>query len=451
MGVRKTHEEFVNDFKAKNKHFGDIILESNYIDCHTDIKCKCKICSLEWNINPSCLLAGHGCRRCAGKMQKTHDEFVKEFNEKSRYSGKIKFLTEYHSAKEKMLCKCNVCGHEWESKPSNLLHNRGCPKCNQIVYTVDDMKRMGNDIGIDIIATEYKNVNTKIPFICRKHLDLGIQYTTMRTLIKGQCSCKGCRYKKVHDKRIPDLNTVKIEFEEKGLILLENYYINCKTPMRCICSKHKNIGEMLKTYDFVRNSMTYPCEECRNEAVIGVPRTPVSEIKELLERNGFEYVDCYIVPKNLMVVAKCFNHKEPMMFKRIMSKLRSEDGYMKCPYCNTSRLEIKIGNVLQNMGIEYETQKKFDDLLGINGGKLSYDFYIPSLNVAIEGNGSQHYKPSETFGGEKQFEKQLEHDKRKREYALLHGFKLIEIPYYEFRFIEDILAKELNLEVKEVS
>jgi Zn finger protein HypA/HybF involved in hydrogenase expression len=250
---------------------------------------------------------------------------------------------------------------------------------------------------------------------------------------------------------VTDFDVVKSEFENKGLILLEDHYENCKTPMRCLCSKHQDNGEMLKTYDFVHNSMTYPCNKCRDEAVIGIPRTPVNEIKELLERNGFEYVDSYIVPKNLMVVAKCFNHKEPMMFKRTMSKLRSEDGYMKCPYCNTSRLEIKIGNVLQNMGIEYETQKKFDDLLGINGGKLSYDFYIPSLNVAIEGNGSQHYKPSETFGGEKQFEKQLEHDKRKREYALLHGFKLIEIPYYEFRFIENILAKELNLEVKEVS
>lgn len=46
----------------------------------------------------------------------------------------------------------------------------------------------------------------------------------------------------------------------------------------------------------------------------------------------------------------------------------------------------------------------------------------------------------------KDFEKQLEHDRRKREYAKQHNIKLLEIWYYDMDNIEDILVKKLNLE-----
>lgn len=45
----------------------------------------------------------------------------------------------------------------------------------------------------------------------------------------------------------------------------------------------------------------------------------------------------------------------------------------------------------------------------------------------------------------KDFERQLEHDKRKREYAKQHNIKLLEIWYYDIDNIENILVKELNL------
>ena len=48
------------------------------------------------------------------------------------------------------------------------------------------------------------------------------------------------------------------------------------------------------------------------------------------------------------------------------------------------------------------------------------------------------------FGGEKQFEIQQEHDKRKQEYAKAHDIKLLEIWYYDNDNIEEILNKELN-------
>lgn len=82
---------------------------------------------------------------------------------------------------------------------------------------------------------------------------------------------------------------------------------------------------------------------------------------------------------------------------------------------------------LDGCGIRYEYQKSFPDLVGKNGGLLSYDFLLVDQNVLLELHGLQHYQPIEWFGGQSGFETQQLHDFRKREYAESHGFTLIEI------------------------
>ena len=68
---------------------------------------------------------------------------------------------------------------------------------------------------------------------------------------------------------------------------------------------------------------------------------------------------------------------------------------------------------------------------------------MPEYNIGIEYQGEQHEKVNNFFGGERQLEIQLEHDKRKREYAKNHNIKLLEIWYYDFNNIEEILKSQL--------
>jgi len=99
----------------------------------------------------------------------------------------------------------------------------------------------------------------------------------------------------------------------------------------------------------------------------------------------------------------------------------------RCPICRSSIGETLTEQALQELEVNYERQKTFNDLYII--GKLSYDFYLPEYKLLIEYQGIQHYEPVEHFGGEEQFTTQKERDRRKREYAKLRGIDILEIPY----------------------
>ena len=122
---------------------------------------------------------------------------------------------------------------------------------------------------------------------------------------------------------------------------------------------------------------------------------------------------------------------------------------VNCPFLITYRGENYIKQYLQKNNISFNTQKKFSDLFGIGDGQLSYDFSISDEKhkyILIEYNGIQHYEANDYFGGEEQFKKQKEHDKRKRNYAKKHGYKLITIKYtYDtYESVEEYLDKELK-------
>ena len=77
---------------------------------------------------------------------------------------------------------------------------------------------------------------------------------------------------------------------------------------------------------------------------------------------------------------------------------------------------------------------------------LSYDFYLPKYNLLIEYQGNYHDGTvNKEVQSDEKFNRQQEHDKRKREYAKKNNIKLLEIWYWDFDNIEGILKRELNL------
>ena len=108
-------------------------------------------------------------------------------------------------------------------------------------------------------------------------------------------------------------------------------------------------------------------------------------------------------------------------------------------------MERSVMNYLDEVGITYDYQKRFDWL-----GRQSLDFYLPYYNVGIECQGEQHFFPVECFGGEDSFIECQKRDKKKKALCEENGIKLlyysnlgIEYPYDVFEDL-DLLFKEIK-------
>lgn len=102
--------------------------------------------------------------------------------------------------------------------------------------------------------------------------------------------------------------------------------------------------------------------------------------------------------------------------------LRREDAQFSCG-CIKSKGELKIKQILLNENINFISQYVFDDL-----PLRFFDFYIPSLKIAIEYDGEQHFNKNSKY----YTEEGIIRDKEKNNYCLLNNILLYRIPYWSY-------------------
>ena len=138
---------------------------------------------------------------------------------------------------------------------------------------------------------------------------------------------------------------------------------------------------------------------------------------------------------------KCPDSKHKDYFRDINS---SGKYNFRCPSCDFSKGEKRIEDWLNIHLITYESQKAFNNLIGLGNRNLTYDFYLPKQNLLIEYQGEFHKQnivPNQT---KEQFKYQQEHDRRKKQYTIDNNINFLEIWYWDFNNIESILEKEVN-------
>lgn len=100
-----------------------------------------------------------------------------------------------------------------------------------------------------------------------------------------------------------------------------------------------------------------------------------------------------------------------------------------------SRGEIKIAEILDQAGLDYQEEYTFKDLVSRSNHPLRFDFAVfddnGNIDFLIEYQGEQHYKAKSKFGGAEGLRKQQYYDMLKREYCKKHGIKLIAIPWLD--------------------
>ena len=239
----RTHEQFMQEFYEKNPNAQDITILNHYVNSSTKILCKCKKDGYEWSVRPAGLLRGSGCRKCAGSLKKTHEQFMQEFYENNTHAKDIEILSKYVNYMSKLKVKCKICGNEWEVMAGSLLRNIGCPRCyfNRIAKeqarTHEEFLEVMQENHPDIkVLGEYKNARFKIKFRCKV---CGNEwYTQPEILLRGS----GC----------PKCNTSK--GEKRIAQYLDNLGINYIYDKRYFKDLYSTSGTLLRP-DFILPSL----------------------------------------------------------------------------------------------------------------------------------------------------------------------------------------------------
>ena len=247
-------------------------------------------------------------------------------------------------------------------------------------------------------------------------------------LRKGKVKSCGClNAKAISEKRT--INLVGQQFNRLTVIeRVENrnkiVYWKCK----CSCG---NIVEVSSWN--LRSGHTQSCgclqkENTSKESVIDIAGKRFGNLLVLRQgesKNGKAYWICQ---------CDCGKIKE-------IAGIYLRNGNVKSCGCLISSGEKYIEETLNKLEIKYEKQKFYKGLIGVGGGLLRFDFYLPDYNLLIEYQGKQHYTQYYRFGGEEEYNKRIEHDRRKREYCKENNIDLLEIPYWKYNQIEEIFNK----------
>lgn len=286
-------------------------------------------------------------------------------------------------------------------------------------HSVEYIKEYLSNFGFELLD-EYKGVNIPMLLKCPNgHITSTITFTNFRR--KPACPVCGKRAKLTYE-------FVKEQFEKEGHILVSTEYKNANTPLDVICSEGHEWRVTYGNYYAGKR-----CGKCVNNQKLSQEHIEVQ-----FEKEGYKVLSEYVRASDPLIIQCDKGH-----VTNTLSWNNFQRGE-RCCVCNKSKGERKIEEYLILNNVNYETQKKYEGLIGLSGGLLSYDFYLPKLNLLIEYQGEQHEKYIEGFHENyEKFIKQQEHDKRKREYATKNKINLLEIWYWDFDNIDFILNKQL--------
>lgn len=125
--------------------------------------------------------------------RKTHAEHVADIK---KVNPNIEILEEIKSAKQKVLCRCLVCSHEWEVAPDKLKLGKGCPECAKA--KIAEARRLTHDEQVEAIRKVNPNIkilgriiNTKKKILCLC-LMCDHRWETTPDSLKHGCGCPRC-------------------------------------------------------------------------------------------------------------------------------------------------------------------------------------------------------------------------------------------------------------------
>lgn len=376
----------------------------------------------------------------------TQDEFIKRAN--SCHNNKYDYSkVVYINSTTKVNIICPIHG-EFLQTPSKHLIGHGCPICGnkkaitERNRTQDEFLRMAENIHgtrYDYSKTLYKKNNKKVCIICHEKDKFGIEHGEFWQEPHTHLNGSGCPKCSRNHKYTTQ------EWVERAKIIHSDKYIydnveyeSWNKKICIICPEH---GEFYQTPH--HHLKGHGCPLCANQVISEKKKLTQDEFiskakiihSDKYDYSKVEYVDCKTKIKII-----CPTHGE---FRQYPSYHLNGNG---CPFCNESHIEREVKNTLEKYKIEFNQKKHFPWLK--NKQEMELDFYLPTIKVAIEVQGRQHYEPV-SFGCknsdkvQQRFNEQIKRDKKKKKLCEEHGIKMIYINFNEKKDIEKIILNSI--------
>jgi rubrerythrin len=360
----------------------------------------------------------------------------------------------YISNDDHLIWHCEKCNEEWGANLSNITSkNSDCPYCaGQKIGSKNNLLFLFPSICLEWDYTKNKNLlpenfvpgsNKKFWWICKK---CGYSWGAKASDRTGKkTGCPACANIANNGK-----NNLMALFPEiaKEFDLSKNYP---KTPEDYFPESNKKLWWKCSKCGYSWGTTAQKRTRDKNGCPACSGRVPY-------KNNNLKYIFPSIASewdfeKNYPKTPEDYTSKSGKKVWWICDKGHSYSCTIAhrtfcgigCSICNQSKGEREIEKVLTNTNILFTGQYKFKDCIDIN--PLPFDFYLNDLNVCIEFQGEGHYEAIAVFGGVESFELRKVHDQIKHDYCFKNNIKLIAIPYWDFKNIEQILSQELNLNI----
>lgn len=384
-------------------------------------------------------------------MSNKTDKFIEKVN---MYNKHLKIVGEYQASNKPIKYICPHCNEIKEIKNASDLtrgYKYGCKSCS-LKKKMSDRTQQGK-AKLEEKINSFKNIKimgykthpTEGKIMANLHCtECSHDWTVLGSNVtKSNANWKGCpvcyqnseerkreRLKGFNEnnKKVKEITKKKFLnwLEEKKYILLEeldNYTTNTHVKLKCsVCNEEwsTNIGHCLRDSGNCKACSGYKINEYYLKKYIADNRKDI----ELVKYNS--------KGKSIFKCLEC--NRE---FKQYHNQI-TRGG--KCIHCAISKGELAVKSILEDLNINYIMQHSFKENKEVK--RLRFDFYIPNMDICIEYQGEQHYRPVKYFGGEKKFKEQVKKDNIKRKFCKENNIKLIEIPYHE-KNIKYVLEKAI--------
>jgi very-short-patch-repair endonuclease len=441
MPAKKTTAQFIESAKKIHGERYDYSLVE-YVNTRTKVKIICKEHGVFEQI-PKDHARGFGCAKCAGLAKYTNMEYLQLI--KNVHGDRYDYSrTNYEGASTKITVICKEHGLFKVQASAHLRRNVGCKTCaskinaNKLKSTTSKFIKKARLIHGNKYNYSYVKYSVALKEVKIKCLRHGI-FTQVASYHLSGNGCPSCW----EERRGKSAILTNSEFIEKARLMHGERYDYSLVEYKGNAGKVKIICKVHGAFFQVANVHLCGsgCSACKSAKLSDLKKLSLPDfLKKAKETHGsrYDYSQSvyYGADKKISIICKTHD----IFHQRAIDHIRGRG----CHKCSASKGETRIASVLSNVGVLFESEKRFERCKYKK--PLPFDFYVSSHNLLIEYDGEQHYKARDFFGGDKGLGKTQKKDAIKTAFAKEHGFNLLRIPYTEYARIEEILSEALKLE-----